>query len=313
MEKRENKVGVALISAVMVYWGVTTVLMKHALIYMSSTTYIMLRFTSAAVLVLILFGKKLYKQRSKRLLWHGMVLGLFQIIPMECTTFAMYFTSASNSVFIGQLSFIMVPLMECIIRKRMPERKLIRTGGFLLFGLIIFSNVLVTGLNIGDMISIISAFFNACSILALKKFTAEDDSTLLGVLQITCASLISLAVWGVNPGTVRWCGGSVSILFFTGVIGTAAAFVILAVGQSKTTSVNAAFLNLIQPVCAMLGAYFIADEMGNIEPITVYKVIGAVIIIGSLIMYLREGSSGEDRFKIKRKGEHKNYENRKTI
>ena len=81
MEKRENKVGVALISAVMVYWGVTTVLMKHALIYMSSTTYIMLRFTSAAVLVLILFGKKLYKQRSKRLLWHGMVLGLFQNNP----------------------------------------------------------------------------------------------------------------------------------------------------------------------------------------------------------------------------------------
>ena len=40
-DKYENKVGVALISTVMIYWGVTTVLMKHALAYMSSTTYIM--------------------------------------------------------------------------------------------------------------------------------------------------------------------------------------------------------------------------------------------------------------------------------
>ena len=120
MDKYENKVGVALISTVMIYWGVTTVLMKHALAYMSSTTYIMLRFTSAAVLVLLIFGRKLYQQKSKILLLHGLILGLLQIIPMECTTFAMYFTSASNSVFIGQLSFIIVPLMECIMKKNLP-------------------------------------------------------------------------------------------------------------------------------------------------------------------------------------------------
>lgn len=76
MDKYENKVGVALISTVMIYWGVTTVLMKHALAYMSSTTYIMLRFTSAAVLVLLIFGRKLYQQKSKILLWHGLILGL---------------------------------------------------------------------------------------------------------------------------------------------------------------------------------------------------------------------------------------------
>lgn len=301
MDKYENKVGVALISTVMIYWGVTTVLMKHALAYMSSTTYIMLRFTSAAVLVLLIFGRKLYQQKSKILLWHGLILGLLQIIPMECTTFAMYFTSASNSVFIGQLSFIIVPLMECIMKKNLPERRLIRTGILLLFGLFVFSNVLNTGLNKGDMISVMSAIFNAWSILALKRFTKEDDSILLGVLQITFASIISIMVWGLNPGTVKWCAGSINILFFTGIIGTAVAFVVLAIGQSKTTSVNAAFLNLIQPVCAMLGAYFIADEFGNIEQITFYKIVGAFIIIGSLVMYLKESNPMVYRKREKRK------------
>lgn len=79
------------------------------------------------------------------------------------------------------------------------------------------------------------------------------------------------------------------------------AFVVLAIGQSKTTSVNAAFLNLIQPVCAMLGAYFIADEFGNIEQITFYKIVGAFIIIGSLVMYLKESNPMVYRKRAKRK------------
>ena len=62
MIKDDNKAGIALVSIVMSYWGITTVLMKYALAYMRSVTYIMLRFTVAAVSVLILFGKRLCRE-----------------------------------------------------------------------------------------------------------------------------------------------------------------------------------------------------------------------------------------------------------
>lgn len=300
MIKHENETGIALISIVMVYWGITTVLMKHVLYYMNSATYIMLRFTTAAILILLIFGKKLYKNMSRSLLVHSMIMGLIHIIPMECTALALYFTSASNSVFIAQLSFVLVPLMECVRDKRLPGRGLIITMVWLFIGLTVFSNVLVTGINAGDMISVISAVFNAIGILALKKFVREDSPMLLGALQIVFASLFSLVIWEVNPGTVNWCGASIGILILTGAVGTAAAFVILAVGQSKTSSVNASFLTLIQPVCAMIGAYLIADEAGNTEPVTAYKLIGAMIIILALICYLR---------KNKGIGEYKNERN----
>ena len=51
----------------------------------------------------------------------------------------------------------------------------------------------------------------------------------------------------------------------------------------------------------MLGAYFIADEFGNIEQITFYKIVGAFIIIGSLVMYLKESNPMVYRKRAKRK------------
>lgn len=297
MIKDDNKAGIALVSIVMSYWGITTVLMKYALAYMSSVTYIMLRFTVAAVLVLILFGKRLCREGYPRLFLHGAILGVLQIIPMECSTIAMYFTSASNSVFISQLSFVFVPLIECVIQRRPPDKRLLKTVVFLLGGLVIFSNVLFTGLNIGDIISAVSAVFNSFALMGLKKFAEEDDSKLLGGLQIVFASVISIAIWIFIPGSMEICTDSLMILFLTGVIGTALAFVLLAMGQAKTSSSNAAFLSLLQPVCGMIGACFIADRYGHTEEITWYKLIGAVIIIFSLIMYLKKEKPGRKKLR----------------
>lgn len=292
MAKHENEVGITLISMVMVYWGITTILMKHALYYMNSTTYIMLRFTSAAILIVIVFGKSLYRQlaggKSNKLFLHGMILGMLHIIPMECTTLAMYYTTASNSVFIGQLSFIFVPLLECVLYKKVISQGLFATIVSLLFGLAVFSDIINTGLNPGDMISVISAFFNAMGIMAIKRFAEKNSPVLLGALQVIATAIFSLVIWRIQPGEVQWCLNSVSILLYTGVIGTAAAFIVLAVGQSKTSSVNAAFLTLIQPVCGMIGACLIADEFGNVEPVTGNKIIGTIIITGALIFYLRK-------------------------
>lgn len=302
MAKHENEVGITLISMVMVYWGITTVLMKHALHYMSSTTYIMLRFTSAAILTAVVFGKPLYQQiaarKSKELFLQGVILGLLHIIPMECTTLAMYYTTASNSVFIAQLSFIFVPLLECILYKNVINKRLLVTIAGLLLGLAVFSDIMTSGLNSGDMISVISAFFNAMGILAMKRFAEKNSPVLLGALQVIVTAIFSLVIWGINPGEVQWCPNSVRILLYTGIIGTAVAFIVLAVGQSKTSSVNAAFLTLIQPICGMIGACLIADEFGNVEPVTRNKIVGTIMITGILVFYLKKEKEEKQRINV---------------
>lgn len=237
MKKSETS-GLLLVSGVMVYWGFTTVMMKHALVYMSSATYIMARFLVASVPLLILYGRKLKGSLSKKLLLHGCILGVLEMIPMQTSTLALHYTSAANSVFVSQLSFVFVPLMQCLLSRKLPSRTLLITIAWLLGGLWVFADVSRNGIGTGIWLSVISALFRSVSILCLKRFAASDDPQLLGVLQVCFCALSSIPVWMVDPGGIQWCPASIGILFFTGILGSAVAFVLYNAGQARTTPIK---------------------------------------------------------------------------
>ena len=283
---KSESVGLILVGLVSVYWGFTTVLMKHALLYMSSTTYIVLRFVIAAALVLPVYADRIRRNMGRSLLLHGCVLGLLQLIPMEGTAIALQYTTAANSVFISQLSFVFVPLIQCLLIRRLPDRMLVSAIFFLLAGLAVFSDVGRDGLSAGSLICVSTALFNAINVLCVKRFSATDDAVCLGVLQIAFCALFSIPVWLVNPGTVQWCADSVSILFFTSVLGSAVAFVASVSGQARTVPVKVSFLGLLQPIFAMLGGAVLPDEFGRVEEITSNMVLGSAIILMTLALYL---------------------------
>lgn len=285
MKKSETS-GLLLVSGVMVYWGFTTVMMKHALVYMSSATYIMARFLVASVPLLILYGRKLKGSLSKKLLLHGCILGVLEMIPMQTSTLALHYTSAANSVFVSQLSFVFVPLMQCLLSRKLPSRTLLITIAWLLGGLWVFADVSRNGIGTGIWLSVISALFRSVSILCLKRFAASDDPQLLGVLQVCFCALSSIPVWMVDPGGIQWCPVSIGILFFTGILGSAVAFVLYNAGQARTTPIKVSFLNLIQPVFAMLGAAVLVDAAGRVERITSNMMVGSVLILSALSAYL---------------------------
>lgn len=285
MKKSETS-GLLLVSGVMVYWGFTTVMMKHALVYMSSATYIMALFLVASVPLLILYGRKLKGSLSKKLLLHGCILGVLEMIPMQTSTLALHYTSAANSVFVSQLSFVFVPLMQCLLSRKLPNRTLLITIAWLLGGLWVFADVSRNGIGTGIWLSVISALFRSVSILCLKRFAASDDPQLLGVLQVCFCALSSIPVWMVDPGGIQWCPASIGILFFTGILGNAVAFVLYNAGQARTTPIKVSFLNLIQPVFAMLGAAVLVDAAGRVERITSNMMVGSVLILSALSAYL---------------------------
>lgn len=285
MKKSETS-GLLLVSGVMVYWGFTTVMMKHALVYMSSATYIMARFLVASVPLLILYGRKLKGSLSKKLLLHGCILGVLEMIPKQTSTLALHYTSAANSVFVSQLSFVFVPLMQYLLSRKLPNRTLLITIAWLLGGLWVFADVSRNGIGTGIWLSVISALFRSVSILCLKRFAASDDPQLLGVLQVCFCALSSIPVWMVDPGGIQWCPASIGILFFTGILGSAVAFVLYNAGQARTTPIKVSFLNLIQPVFAMLGAAVLVDAAGRVERITSNMMVGSVLILSALSAYL---------------------------
>lgn len=292
MRQNINKIiGPVLVAAVMIYWGFTTILQKHAMLYMSSTAYIMVRFVLAAVLVLPVYWVRLRKAANRSLVLHGCILGLLELIPMETSMLALKYTTAANSVFISQLSFVFVPLIQCMVRRRLPEKKLVITIAALLAGLAVFADIRNTDIGTGAVFSVITALFHSFHILCIKRFSKTDDGELLGALQILFCAIFSVPVWLVKPCTITWCTDSVIVLFLTGVIGTAVCFVAHVAGLTRTNPVNASFLGLLQPIFAMIGGAIIMNERGQFESITPNMLIGSTVILVSLTLFLISGST----------------------
>ena len=292
MKQRDREtMGLIMVTAVTVYWGFTTILQKHALLYMTTPTFVMMRFSIAAAIVAPLYWHRLRKAATKSLILHGCILGILQLIPMETSVLALKYTTAANSVFISKLSFIFVPLIQCLLHRKYPDRKLLITMTALFIGLAIFSEVWNTGISPGDIYCVLAAIFTSLHILCTKHYSSTDSGELLGVVQVFFSALFSIPIWLAAPGTVQWCAASISNLFFTGVIGTAVCCVVHVAGQARISPTKSSFLGLLQPVFAMVGGAVIVDELGHLEPITANMLIGSTIILASLIMFLVPGRS----------------------
>ena len=289
-QSKNETIGQIMVAGVMVYWGFTTILQKHAMTYMSSTAYIMVRFVLAAVIVLPVYWSRLWNVLTRFLLLHGCILGLLELIPMETSVLSLKYTTAANSVFISQLSFVFVPLIQCMILRKLPEKKLVATVIALLAGLAVFADVRNSDIGPGAVFSVITALFHSIHILCTKHFAKTDDGELLGALQVFFAALFSVPVWLAEPSPITWCADSVILLFLTGVIGTAVCFVAHVAGMARTSPVKSSFLGLLQPIFAMIGGAVIVNEHGQYESITPNMLIGGTVILVSLSLFLFYGN-----------------------
>lgn len=277
-----------------VYWGLTQVLIKHALLYMSSGTYTALRFgTAALVLVAICLVRR--ERIDRRTLLHGVVLGTLVAGQTLLNSFALYFTSTANSVFIAQLSIVVVPLYYLIRNRKAPSRAYLVAVVSMVVGLMIFANVFKGSFNLGDMVVVLSMLTICGQIIYGARVTAHDDLFQLAVVQMVSAAAVSIVAALPQGGfTVAWTPESVAIILLTGVIGSGVCNSLRLVAQKHLAPIVISFINILHPIFAMVGAAVIPNALGEVEPIIGYKVVGAAIMIAGMVFYLLRGKNGPE-------------------
>ncbi len=92
-------------------WGLSFPLTKNVLEYTSIFSFLSLRFLSAAIILLIVFYKKLRLITLNSILY-GSIIGLVFFGSLAFQVSSLRFTSASNSAFISGLSIVFVPLLS---------------------------------------------------------------------------------------------------------------------------------------------------------------------------------------------------------
>jgi drug/metabolite transporter (DMT)-like permease len=272
---------------VTIIWGTTFVVVKGAIEHTSTLAFIAARFSLAAIVLLVLFGRKLrYNPHLRRVTLHaGMLAGTCLVAGYFLQTLGLRYTTPSKSAFITGLTTVIVPVLSAMIYRRSPRIAEVIGVSVATAGMALLT--LTPGrlsLSYGDALTLGCAFAFALHILVLGRYSAVSSFELLSLTQIGVTALLALSVCGwAEPFQFTMSPKVIGAVFITGLFSTALAFTVQAWAQRHTTPTRAGLIFAMEPVSASVTAYLVAGEL-----LSMRGAIGAVLIlVGVLVVELK--------------------------
>jgi drug/metabolite transporter (DMT)-like permease len=271
--KNQSKADLSLL-LVTLGWGISFILTKNSLDFLQPFNFIALRFLTAFFLAAIVFYKK-FKDLDKVTLIHATIMGTVLFTGYLLQTIGIQYTTVTNSGFITGFSVVLVPIIATIFLKEKPENAAIIGTILAIIGLSLMSIKEGFEVNVGDILTFISAFAFAMHIILTGKYTKDGKSILLGVIQIGVVGFLGLfsSVFEnefIIPSDIAlWKN-----ILFLAVICTAVAFIVQTIAQKYTTSTHTALIYITEPVFAAICAYFLINEKLSMQAI-----FGAILIL----------------------------------
>ncbi|MBT2724950.1 DMT family transporter [Bacillus sp. ISL-46] len=269
-----------------IFWGSSYVFMKIGLMSLQTFNIISLRFLIAFIITGFLFYKRIMKV-TKQAIISSFILGFALFGVFTFITFGVSMTSASNSGFLVSLTVIFVPLINCVLIKRLPPWT-IRVGlVFTLTGIGLLTIEHSFSINLGDLLCIIGAFCYAIHIILTGKLTKQNDALTLGILQLGFAGLLAMICSFVfeNPSLPSSLNPWIAIIGL-GIFCSAVGFVCQSIAQKYTTSTHIGLIFALEPIFAALFAVLLFGEV-----FTFRDFIGCcIVILGILISQIDKES-----------------------
>lgn len=255
------------------------------------------RFTIAAVVFLLLFGRRVTQRATSQSLLHGLLLGLFLYAGFGLQAVGLGQTTSSRSGFITALYVIFTPFLQILFTRRAPGRNVVVGIALVLIGLwgLTAPGGVVDGLidpwssggfNRGDLLTLFSAFFFAIYIVLLDRFARDDVYTLTAIQIVTVAAIAAAQfLLTVGPGpemlipaTAGAWGGILYLALLSSVLGT----YMQTRYQRETTPSRAGVIFTLESVFAAIIGAIALDE--SLTPLSLAG--GAFIVAGLLVTEL---------------------------
>jgi drug/metabolite transporter (DMT)-like permease len=263
-----------LLITVTLVWGSTFPLVKAALADISPLLFNLLRMAFAfAILAAINPGT--FRKLTRRDIAFGSLAGFFLGLGYQFQTAGLARTTASKSAFITGLIVVLVPLMSAIpgIRHHAATKPTLATyaGAILAFcGLILLTTppgsggALLSGLHLGEYLTLACAVAFAAHLLTLAQAAQHVNARRLGTLQIGFATLTMAVTLPLEPHLTLHITARVLVaLAITAIFATAAAFTIQSYAQQHLPASHTALIFTLEPVFAwLISLLFFHERLG---------------------------------------------------
>ena len=288
-EKRAEILLVLLVSAR------ATSFMFNKLIIGSITRFALLslRFGVAFILLMLLFGRQIFKNFDPKDALRGAAIGCCFFITMSCELTGVPFIASSTASFIENTAIVLVPIAEAALIRRFPQKRAIIAALTALLGVGLLSVGFPgagssAGLKIGrgELWLMLAACCYTASIMVTSRLSRQGNAFTMGVFQVgTQALLATIASFITGTATLPHNGTEWAMILLLAVVCTGFGFTLQPVAQSKVSAEKTSLLCAVNPMVAgLLGFLFMKESLGAAG------FLGCALILLALVIGSRKDS-----------------------
>ncbi|MDR1781971.1 MAG: DMT family transporter [Bacilli bacterium] len=262
---------IALLIVTMI-WGLGFVATDEALKFLPPMQMQIFRFGIAAIIMMIVFYKKLIKA-SKKAIIYGLVIGTIFFIGMTLQTFGLKDSTVPKNAFLTVTNVVFVPLIAFVLYKRIPKNYLwygifVMLIGFffLLFQFDIFniSNSIQdlksqSHITFGDFLSLLCGFAFAFHFIAAEKFVKDEDPIVIVMFQLIVSTILSIILAFFiegNPANLEVNNFVLALpsLLYMAIFSSIISFILQLVAQKYVPASNTAVICTLESMFAAIFA-----------------------------------------------------------
>lgn len=288
MSKTESNI---LLLSITLSWSASYIFIKNLPADFSSYAYLTMTAGIAAVLMMLLFWRKLLLLNRKVCIQAFYMAGLLTL-NLLTEKWGIEFLPASNASFLSSLSIIMVPLLLLIFKVK-PTPNHIVGSIIIVLGLCVTTSFKVQGFcNTGTVYMLASCLCSAVYTILADYYTKEDDPLLLSILQMVFTTVFGWILWFLEEpatfGSVHYTRNLLSSIFVLAFFAKAYAYIALMFAQKYTNAFQVTVIASTEPILTLMLAVLLPAAYGGQESLHIASVCGVIMIaIGAFVAGLK--------------------------
>ena len=246
-------------------WGGSFVVIKDVLDAMPAAWLMALRFSLAAVILAIVFRRRLAENFDWSHLAAGVLLGVIEGTAFVVQNIGLETTTPGRNAFLTAVYCVLVPFVNWIAVGRRPGANNVVAAALCLagVGLLSLGDDLSLTLGVGDGLTLLSAVLYAVHIVLVSKLASAHDVMTLTIVQIATSALVALGfalALEPMPGAGVFTPGFLAALAYLVILASCVAMVVQNFGQSKVPPAQAALLLSMESLFAVLASVVFYHE-----------------------------------------------------
>ena len=266
---------------VAILWGLAFVAVKSALDTVPPVYLIAIRFSIAAIAMMIIFPKQFKKMNRSNIL-HGIIVGVFLFLAYLSQTIGLQFTTAGKNAFLTALYIMIVPLVNWALTKKRPALRLFVAIVIALVGIGLISLDADFSINIGDLLTIVCGVLFALQIAFLDFYLEKDDVAVMTTMELLVTGVLGWICAPFIDGGFSFSAISTEAiwsLLYLGFISSLLCNFLQTLCQKYTKPGNAALIMSCESLFGALGSVIFLHEVMSGKTL-----LGCALMMGAIVI-----------------------------